>query len=68
MGEAGDNKYCVRFPSDVPAYCQFVAQWRQKDGVLDLVCEEVVREGLYPTTETRQQDLREKVRKGLEAI
>lgn len=61
-------KHSVAFPKDVPLHFQFVAQW-EKDGEEErLVCERVVREGVFPTTERKLKEDQERTARDLEKL
>lgn len=47
---------------------QFVAEWKESDGKFSLVCEKVVREFVYPTTESKLKEARERTERDMEKM
>ena len=47
---------------------QFTAYWKDEGGKLDLVCEKVVREGVYPTTESKLKEAKERTERDMEKM
>lgn len=67
LGEDPD-KHSVEFPEDTPLSFQFVVHW-EKDGESEkLVCEKVVREGVFPTTERKLKEDQERTARDLEKM
>lgn len=67
LGEDPD-KHSVEFPENTPMNFQFVVHW-EKDGESEkLVCEKVVREGVFPTTERKLKEDRERTARDLEKM
>lgn len=66
----GENlvKHPVSFPADVPQYLQFVAHWEMEGGEQKLICEKVVREGVFPTTERKLKEAQERTERDLEKM
>lgn len=58
----------VSFPTDVPSHFQFVASWEKEEEVWKLVCEKVVRDGVFPTTERKMKEAQEKKARDLEKL
>ncbi|EDO41572.1 predicted protein [Nematostella vectensis] len=48
-------------PTEGPDW-QYVVQWIQKDGERKLICEKVIREGVFPTTERQLRESLERER------
>ena len=61
-------KHPVSFPPDVPQYLQFVAHWEEEGGEQKLICEKVVREGVFPTTERKLKEAQERTERDLEKM
>ncbi|XP_067052036.1 uncharacterized protein [Acropora muricata] len=67
LGEDPD-KHSVEFPENTPMNFQFVVHW-EKDGESEkLVCEKVVREGVFPTTERKLKEDQERTARDLEKM
>ena len=67
LGEDPD-KHSVEFPENTPLSFQFVVHW-EKDGESEkLVCEKVVREGVFPTTERKLKEDQERTARDLEKM
>ena len=52
-------------PPCIPKSYQFVAYWKDEGGKLDLACERVIREGAYPTTETKLKEAKERAERDM---
>ena len=45
-----------------------MAYWKDEGGKLDLACERVIREGAYPTTETKLKEAKERTERDMEKL
>lgn len=61
-------KHPVSFPADVPQHLQFVAHWEEEGGEQKLICEKVVREGVFPTTERKLKEAQERTERDLQKM
>ena len=61
-------KHPVSFPEDIPVHFQFVAHWEKEGETHKLVCEKVVREGVFPTTERKLKEDQERTARDLEKM
>lgn len=68
VGEETSTKYPVSFPSDVPSHFQFVVSWEKEEEGWKLVCEKVVRDGVFPTTERKMKEAEERKARDLEKM
>lgn len=66
----GENttKHPVSFPADVPLHFQFVAHWEKEGDEQKLICEKVLREAVYPTTERKLNEAKERTERDLEKM
>lgn len=62
------SKHPVSFPADEPQHLQFVAQWEKDGEEQKLICERVAREGVYPTTERKMKEAKERTERDLEKM
>lgn len=62
------KKYVVSFPSDVPQHFQFIVHWEIEGDEHKLLCERVVREGVYPTTERKLKEDKQREERDLEKL
>lgn len=62
------TKHPVSFPSDVPLHFQFVVGWEREGEGWKLICEKVVREGVFPTTERKMKEAQERTARDLEKM
>ena len=46
-------KHKVFFPPDAPLDFQFLVHWEKQGDTQEIICEKVVREGVFPTTERK---------------
>ena len=67
LGEDPD-KHLVEFPENTPLNFQFVVHWEKDGGSEKLVCEKVVRKGVFPTTERKLKEDQERTARDLEKM
>ena len=61
-------KHPVSFPEGVSQHFQFLVHWEKEEETQKLVCERVVREGVFPTTERKLKEDRERTERDLEKM
>ena len=66
--EAPKQFHLAALPSDSTDSPQFVAEWENQDGKLNLVCEKVIREFVYPTTESKLREAKERTERDMEKM
>ena len=68
----GESKkgYPITLPADIPEHFQFIVHWQTPDDSAEptLICERVVREGVYPTTEQKLKKDKEREERDLERL
>lgn len=62
------TKHPVSFPEAVPEHFQFVVHWEKEGETQKIVCEKVVREGVFPTTERKLKENQERTARDLEKM
>lgn len=62
------SKHPVSFPEDVPLHFQLLVHWEKEGEVQKLVCEKVVREGVFPTTERKLKEAKERTERDMEKM